>query len=424
MRPLVAFTVLILLLQSAADLCAQTSAQRFNASTQSSRIWNQAFRGTGSQYLRSGSGMGAAQIRSVIPIPQQRPYGHWGHDHSWSMSPFGGFTSQQIYSTQSGFSSGRGIYRQYASSHWSPHGINAGLPAYPSGSGLYTTWPGTAQLIPLEWWWNGVPWYSTWYAPPAVIQPQINIQISRTADQQDMRAQDPAFRPVPLAPAPALLQNEFEQAVAVDEVPQPAVALQALRSQSAGDAAFRAGDYALADQHYADALEHEAAAGSVLIRRMLARISLQDFGQASGHLRQLLKLTDPHRVPLNLNELYGPDAVKRESQSAAALWDWLEQRPESADRLLLMAAFQGLHGRSSLSLQLLQQLGSIPENADQAKRLAQIISVSAEPEAKPAVVPDVIREATDLRAADVAKEDGIVIRGNRRVPSESAASSL
>ncbi len=412
MRLFVVFAVIVLQLHSASSLHAQTSTPRFSSPTQSSRIWNQAFRGTGSQYLRAGAPTAAAPVSSVVPVPHQHSHTHWGQDYSWNMNPFGRFTSWQAYSSQVGFVSGHRRSRYYTSSHWSPYGWGTGLPACPSGSGLYTTWPGTTQLIPLEWWWNGVPWYSTWNVPPAIVQPQISIQISGTADQQGIPVHDAVHGALPAPPASPLLQDEFEPPPAGRDVPPAPLPLQALRSQSAGDAAFRAGDYALADQHYAEAAEDDRTAGGLLIRRMLARIMLQDFGQASVHLRQLLQLDDPQHVPLNLQELYGLDPIQRESHSATALWDWLEERPESADRLLLMAAFQGLHGRSSLSLQLLQQLGGIPENAEQTKRLARIIARSTGSAENNTAAP---QKAASLVPTAVAAETGIVIRGEHRI---------
>ncbi|MGB0739202.1 MAG: tetratricopeptide repeat protein [Planctomycetaceae bacterium] len=429
MRSAISSCLLICACLASGSAAEGQSGQRFSSPTQSSRIWNQAFRGTGSQYLSARGVMGGSIPRSVIPIPyrgglsQIHSASTWQSNHSWGLQQTSQFSSTTVSSH------GHGVIRRGVGDYFPPQPWNAGgLPWGWSRNGLYTTIPGTTQLIPLEWWWNGsLGCYTNWYTNPWLQRTGISIGISQTPVQQVVVADQ--------SPAPMKLQAQqvpFNAPLQLNEFPElPGLAgvaagneVAALRKQAAGDAAFRTDQLQLADLHYRTAQELNPNSAPLLVRRVLLGISQQSWATAFNHLQQLLSLSD-HSSAITIvpSEIYGPTAAKKEIQLSEPLWDWLEQNPNSADRLLLMAAFQAFHGRQSLSQELLQQLASIPETAEQAQRLGQIVGKITVSELDQPMIAGGANPAKQIGKQVSAEQpaQGITIRGDRRILEEKDA---
>ena len=180
-------------------------------------------------------------------------------------------------------------------------------------------------------------------APPA---PQFQDQ-----NQAPLLADEPALH-VPKDSVPVL--NEFEAVPRDQMVSALAEKIQSLRYQSSGDDAFQKADYATADVFYATAIKTAPDRRAPYLRMAIVRIALRDFPQAARYLKTGLAMeSDASRPWVTGEELYGSKVAERARSHGGPLWNWLAERPLSADRLLLAGTFQKLRGFDKTADQML-----------------------------------------------------------------------
>ncbi len=249
---------------------------------------------------------------------------------------------------------------------------NGGLSSY-----YYPGWPYITGLSP--------------YSPAAIIAPtMLNLNVITqpvvpsvsSYSLTDPRLIDqlaPALQPgdliVPPPPLPAeqdgavvpdepLLQmpgdgtpvlNEFDAVSREQKVSTLAEKIQSLRYQSSGDDAFQKADYATADVFYATAIKTAPDRRAPYLRMAISRIALSDFPEAVRYLKTGLAMeSDASRPWVTAEELYGQKIAERARSHGGILWNWLAERPLSADRLLLAGTFQKLRGYDRTADQMLE----------------------------------------------------------------------
>ena len=86
----------------------------------------------------------------------------------------------------------------------------------------------------------------------------------------------------------------------------------------------------------------------------MTRIALGDFPSATSYLKSGLTMeSDASRPWFTAEELYGSRVAERSRTHGGPLWNWLAERPMSADRLLLAGTFQKLRGYHDTADQML-----------------------------------------------------------------------
>jgi hypothetical protein len=130
--------------------------------------------------------------------------------------------------------------------------------------------------------------------------------------------------------------------------------IQSLRYQASGDDAFHKSDYATADVFYATAIKTAPDRRAPYLRMAVVRIALADFPNATSYLKTGLTMeSDASRPWCTAEELYGQKVAERARSHGGPLWNWLAERPLSADRLLLAGTFQKLRGYNKTADEML-----------------------------------------------------------------------
>lgn len=140
--------------------------------------------------------------------------------------------------------------------------------------------------------------------------------------------------------------------------------IQSLRYQTSGDDEFRNGNFSRAAALFQAAADAAPDRRAPWLRLAWAQVAQQKFPEATGSLRQGLVLPDdPTSSWISGAELYGNRLMSDGSLHNEALWDWLQQRPRSTDRLLLTSAFQFLRGSTGAGRELLDAAfsGGLPQ---------------------------------------------------------------
>ncbi|MGV2340907.1 MAG UNVERIFIED_CONTAM: hypothetical protein LVR18_45310 [Planctomycetaceae bacterium] len=161
--------------------------------------------------------------------------------------------------------------------------------------------------------------------------------------------------PLPLESCPpqknSPLQNAAQRQVTAAE------RIDSLRLISQGDDAFRRADYAAAATSYHSALRLTPDRPAVWLREVHLNIA-QGRCERGSCLPQ--NQSDACRCSTSpyvytASSIYGSDDAPELQKSSQRLWQWLTERPESADRLLLMAAFELLQSHDTVSSELITQ---------------------------------------------------------------------
>lgn len=138
-------------------------------------------------------------------------------------------------------------------------------------------------------------------------------------------------------------------------VTDPADRVQSLRYQSSGDQKFRQQDYAGAIALYEQSQKQSPLRQSAWIRLTWAQLANSQFDEATISLKTAFSLkVDPNAWILG-RDLYGPAYGRETAAHSDQLWDWLQARPNSTDRQLLVAAFQLLRGYNGMANELFQE---------------------------------------------------------------------
>lgn len=240
--------------------------------------------------------------------------------------------------------------------------------------------PITGQLIPFDPWCAGGgiyfggfnPWYPGSILGPTILSMNISMQPAITVPSTasytvtdplmmvdpriiDLLAPakpDPGDRQVPAPPQPHPPQPPQDQplleefgAYSVEKESQLVDRINSLRHQSMGDDAFRKEDYASAAEEYRHAADLAPDRPAVWMRLANSYVALSDYEDAVRCLKTGLALpSDGTRCWITAEELYSSRVAERTRSHAAGLWNWLSERPLSADRLLLAGTFQKQRG--------------------------------------------------------------------------------
>ncbi|MEZ6059734.1 MAG: hypothetical protein R3C19_05175 [Planctomycetaceae bacterium] len=315
--------------------------------------WEGSFSGSGFGNQGSGANFGGV------------PYQYGGHHHHGHGVYDGGYYGGGYYGN--GFY-GNGYYgggffptfnsvtvhsARYGTSFTAPllfpftpyYGIGYGYNNYGLGPGYGYGYQNTATFV------NPNVVVATLPAPNVpVFVPDGNADLVQPAAKPPiLNLPNPFAERVPLVdefPVAALPGNGRGEGNAVDGI-------QSLRMQSAGDDAFRHGDYVSADAAYRSAIQLTPFRRAPWMRLTWALVAQQRLGDAAASLKHALLLPeDPTRAWIHGDELYGDNAQNIINSHSDVIWNWLNERPGSSDRLLLLAAFQHLRGYSGIAEEL------------------------------------------------------------------------
>lgn len=404
--------------------------------------WDQAFRTTGSQAFKHFSPLRATYANSGW----HSGWGNYGYNWSAGVGNFGHYGySWHSASTTTWIHTLPFSGQRVTVSACAPGLFQVSPLLAPARSGLYTTDPCTGLLIPLEWWYYGcLPGFSVFPRPwglfsvPIVYSQSTSLaqtSISPGWASQDTSVPDPRILNRLLAQAEAddaaaaarklPTPEEFPAANAAQRQVTAAERIDSLRLISQGDDAFRRADYATAATSYHSALRLTPDQPAVWLREVHLNIAQGRYERAAACLKTSLTLAGAAQsVRLTASSIYGSDDAPELQKSSQRLWQWLTERPESADRLLLMAAFELLQSHDTVSSELItqaeQQGGSATCTAVLRQQLAQTQTVSNLVQAESAEAAE-ISDNADLVADPAttpkpAAEDsaGIVLKGRRQ----------
>ncbi|MEZ6043517.1 MAG: tetratricopeptide repeat protein [Planctomycetaceae bacterium] len=239
--------------------------------------------------------------------------------------------------------------------------------------------------------------------------------------------------------------NEFPAAPLMQKQVTAADRIQSIRYQATGDQSFRSGEYASAEVFYRTAVQTAPGRQAPYIRLAMVLVARQQFEKAVGWLKTgLLIQGDPTRGGVKSDELYGSEFGDVIPAHAERLFQWLDQKPLSVDRLLLVSAFQSVRQQNASAEELLQvvlQLGEAdayvaaiqklhdsvdtdgydpsPISPDHAVSAAP--STSLPPGFRMSEVPErpadrIPIPETPVGAAEPAKREGIFMKGRNQTP--------
>ena len=280
-----------------------------------------------------------------------------------------------------------------------------------------------------------------------MIDPRMLDQIAPAPQQFEIPMQQVPHEPIPEAP-PAIdrgtpLLNEFESLPRGDKVSSLADKINSLRYQSQGDTAFRKEDYVTAEESYRDAIQRAPDRRSPWIRMALLQIAIKNFPAAAQNLKTALSITDDRaRAWVSADELYGQQTAERARSHGSELWNWLAERPLSADRLLLAGAFQKFRGFDAAADELFELAHYEGPEADYVARIRSIADADPGQRAISQELAQLKQLATTSQAVDnnpvddsktlnsaptrsvaVEDSDGIFVRGSKDVVEEPVESS-
>jgi len=228
--------------------------------------------------------------------------------------------------------------------------------------------------------------------------------------------------PIPTDGVPVL--NEFNALPREQKISSLAEKIQSLRYQASGDDAFHKSDYATADVFYATAIRTAPDRRAPYLRMAIVRIALTDFSNAASYLKTGLTMeSDASRPWCTVEELYGQKAIERARLHGGPLWNWLAERPLSADRLLLAGTFQKLRGYNKTADEMLALAShSGPESA-LVSEVIQLAASDIGPRAIAAELEQLVEQASAKEESSVPpprdsagnsaveKSGGIFLRG-------------
>lgn len=202
------------------------------------------------------------------------------------------------------------------------------------------------------------------------------------------------------APIPvdeAALNNEFPVTGApTDTVESSAVdRIRSLRYQTSGDTYYRDADFASAEALYRSSTKEAPDRIAPWLRLAFTQISLKKYEDAVRSLKAgLNRNDDPSTAWISSDTLAGRDRSDRSLLAEDELFDWLKQRPNSTDRLLLVAAWSEFRGSSSAARELLQMAKNAGLSESVASNLKAVIADRPQKEAAPEKPARAIPEET------------------------------
>lgn len=260
----------------------------------------------------------------------------------------------------------------YGGSSYSPYGT--GYPWVPGGQvpfGVYAppiVVPHFNQGVNLNLGTNVVPnndFIEQAPFPNQLPQPEFN---QPGFPQANVPAAENFPHPISIDDAP--VTNEFPLTGAPTDTVTSSTGnrIQSLRYQASADAAYRESDFASAEALYRSATQEAPERQAPWLRLAFTQIQLGNHGQAVNSLKAALNRNDdPTAAWITSKMLSGTSSADRSLLSEDGLFDWLKQRPNSSDRLLLTAAWSEFRGSSSAARELIQ----LAKNAGLSNNLAR-----------------------------------------------------
>ena len=118
--------------------------------------------------------------------------------------------------------------------------------------------------------------------------------------------------------------------------------------------AFRRQNYPAAEVFYRTATETAPSRPASWLRLAWSQLAQQRFAAAAADLKTALHLRDdPTDSWISGSLLYGGNFPAHATHQNQQLWNWLQERPSSTDRLLLTAAYQHLREDHATAQELL-----------------------------------------------------------------------
>lgn len=175
----------------------------------------------------------------------------------------------------------------------------------------------------------------------------------------------------------------------------------------------------------------------------LLLIANGNFPAAAQHLKTALSITDDRaRAWVSADELYGQQTAERARTHGSELWNWLAERPLSADRLLLAGTFQKFRGFDAAADELFKlahfegpeadYVARIRSIADEdpgqraiSQELAQLKQLATTSQAADRKTVERSRtpETTPTKSATPDDSEGIFMRGSKNTLQEPVESS-
>ena len=183
-----------------------------------------------------------------------------------------------------------------------------------------------------------------------------------------------------------------------------------IRYQTSGDSAFRKLDYASAEVFYRTAGKTASERRAPWLRLAWSQVAQQRYSDAVGSLKTALALEDdPTNSWIDGEDLYGRQSFVHSSKHNDQLWSWLQQRPNSTDRLLLAAGFQQLRGYSGVANELLSAAASTGLERTLIEAFREVVDDQLQQDVDAAVRP----ETQPVKAID---DGGIRMKGTEVLP--------
>ncbi len=351
------------------------------------------------------------------PVYYGHGHHHHGHNHGYNNGYYGNLHPYDVARLYAG------LPFQYSAAP----GFNIGLPSIitppivvPFGGGPVGTFgPTFGPTLDQSTFPNIAP------PSPGQIPPSPTPSASMPSTQNG----EPFSALLPVDEQP--LKNEFPTE-RVSRVDVGAVErIRSLRYQTTGDNSFVRADYPAAIAFYQTAAETAPGRQAPWLRLAWAQVTQRQFAEAAVNLKKALLLDDdPTSSWVTGRSLYGKHFDLNSAEHDQELWRWLEQRPNSTDRLLLTAAFQKVRERDSVAKELLD--AAIRQGLDQSLVDAmQQVSAADDEARKQNQQP--LPPANDVNADDQdgivtpakaeSLEDGIWLNGRDRARPDGDASA-
>jgi len=254
---------------------------------------------------------------------------------------------------------------------------------------------------------------------PAIPEPPIPQPLAPGA--QPLLPDAPRL-PIPTDRVPVL--NEFNAVPREQRISSLAEKIQSLRYQASGDDAFHKSDYATADMFFATAIKTAPDRRAPYLRMAMVRIALSDFPNATSYLKAGLTMeSDASRPWCTAEELYGQKAAERARSHGGPLWNWLAERPLSADRLLLAGTFQKLRAFHKTADEMLTMANHAGPEATLVSEVMQLAANDIGPRAIADDLEQLVEQASTQKESSVQqkldqanrsaikKSGGIFLRG-------------
>ena len=293
----------------------------------------------------------------------------------------GGFGNSSRYRHRNLHTGPTLLINPYGGSSYSPYGINS--PWGPGGQvpfGVYAppiVVPSLKQGANLNLGVNVAP--NNGFIEQAPFPNQLPQPDFNQPDVPQANSSATENFPSPISIDEALIANEFPLAAAPTDtvISSTSSRIQSLRYQASADVAYRESDFASAEALYRTATQEAPERQAPWLRLAFTQIQMGNHAAAVVSLKSALNRNDdPTAAWVSSKMLSGKSSLDRSSLSEEGLFEWLKQRPNSSDRLLLTAAWSQFRGSSSAARELIQLAKNAGLSNNVARNLNAVITDS------------------------------------------------